>query len=68
MANKASRQALKRRRAERRIIREERHRKRVPTQPEGMPQGKHSTRKEDRCMCGGCHPNAKAAKGRVVVI
>lgn len=39
---------------------------RIPLQPDGMPQGRHMTgfkgsKVEGTCLCGGCHPNAKAA-------
>lgn len=46
---------------------------RVALQPDGMPQGRHLTgfkgmKVEGVCLCGGCHPNAQAAKNKVVVI
>lgn len=61
----------KQRRAARRAERQERYRKRVPTQTKGMPQGEHlagfkGTKTDEVCFCGGCHPNAAAKKGKVV--
>lgn len=46
---------------------------RVALQPDGMPQGRHITgfkgmKVDTVCFCGGCHPNAQAAKGKVIVI
>lgn len=46
---------------------------RIPLQPDGQPQGKHlsgfkGTKVDALCLCGGCHPNAKAAKDKVVII
>lgn len=57
----------------RKSIRVENYRKRVPTQPAGMPQGEHltgfkGTKVEGICLCGGCHPNARAGKKKEVVI
>jgi hypothetical protein len=46
----------------------------MPLQPDGMPQGRHVTyakggkAAEVSCMCGGCHPNAQAAKGKTIYI
>jgi hypothetical protein len=28
--------------------------KRIPTQPPGMPQGKHNIKAKDTCQCGRC--------------
>lgn len=61
----------KQRRASRRADRQEHYRKRVPNQPDGMPQGKHlagfkGTKVEGTCLCGGCNPAAVEKKGKVV--
>lgn len=60
-------------REKRRLQRAENFRKRVPTQPDGMPQGKHLSgfkgmRVDGVCYCGGCNPAARKAKDKVVVI
>lgn len=44
---------------------------RIARQPDGMPQGRHltgfkGTKVDVACFCGGCHPHAQAAKGKVV--
>jgi hypothetical protein len=57
--------------ARRKFERQEAHRKREPLQPAGLPQGNHLTgfkgmKAEGTCMCGGCHPNAKANAGRPI--
>ncbi len=45
----------------------------IQAQPDGMPQGRHityskSSKAGDKgtCMCGGCHPNAQAAKDKTI--
>lgn len=50
-----------------------RSKNRVPVQPNGQPQGKHLTgfkgmKSDEKCFCGGCHPNAVANKGKAKVI
>ena len=62
--NKAARAV---RSAERRAIK----RKNVPTQPDGMPQGRHLSgfkgmKVDAVCLCGGCHPNAQRTKTKVI--
>lgn len=57
----------------RREDRKERHRKRVPAQPDGMPMGKHlagfkGTKAEGICLCGGCNPKAKENSGKAVIL
>lgn len=63
----------KEKRAARRAERAENYRKRVPTQPTGMPQGEHltgfkGTKVEGTCYCGGCNPAARVGKNKEVVI
>jgi len=60
----------KAKRAARRADKQERYRKRVPNQPNGMHQGKHlagfkGTKVEGTCLCGGC--NAKRKTSNVTV-
>lgn len=61
----------KARKAARRQERADNFRKRVPTQPDGEPQGKHltgfkGTKTNVACFCGGCNPAAKENRGKVI--
>lgn len=58
-------------RAKRVAQKQENYRKREPLQVDGQPQGKHltgfkGTKSNVECFCGGCHPNARAARAKVI--
>lgn len=58
-------------RAVRRAQKLDNYRKREPLQVDGQPQGKHlsgfkGTKVNAECFCGGCHPNARLGKSKVV--
>lgn len=60
-------------RAKRKMEKAENYRKRVPRQPAGEPMGEHLTgfkgsKIDLECNCGGCHPNARLGKHKVVHI